>query len=115
MERFFYNELINFSSPSQYNSESPEANIIVGFDELCELKAVKNIKRLIISGGNAECADFSSLYMHSEIKALMLDYYETEAIGKWSIDLSNFCHLELLVSNSSMNYSNLYILFLNDT
>ena len=109
MERYFFNEKMEFLFPGQFielNNPSLEANIIVDLGEMEKLNTIQLIQRLIITGG-AENPDFSPLYNHSEIKAMMIDYYETEPISRWSIDVSNFPNLELLVSKSSHNYKNI--------
>ncbi len=110
MERFFFNENMVFLSPDQFiesHNLMLETNIIVELGELEKLNSIPFIHRLIILGGDANIADFSYLYKHSEIKALMIDYYETESVSNWSIDVSYFDRLELLVSNSSYNFQNI--------
>lgn len=111
-QRFFFNRVALFydiavDEVTSITSIDNDVNIIANIDNLQLLDQIKRIDRLIIESGNAKSASFDSLYKHSEIEELMLDYYETDYVGAWSVDLSHFPNLKILVSNSSLNYRNI--------
>ncbi len=109
-ERYLYNKAKIFLRPYEYlELEQPffPANIVAEFDEFHLLDKIPVIDSLILEGGDAENAAFDSLYKHTEIKSMEIDYYETEGYSLWTIDLSNFPSLQILVSRSSYNFANI--------
>ena len=110
MKRYLYNVEKDFLRPYEYlESERPvsPANIIAEFDELKLLDRIPAIDSLILEGGDAENAAFDSLYRHTEIKSLKIAYYETDGYSLWTIDLSFFSSLQILVSSTSYNFKNI--------
>lgn len=113
IERCFYNVFLPFYSPweiKEGNIKMEEVNVILGLDEMALLDGIERINYLIITGGMPEEEGLCSLYSHSEIKGLMLDYWETDCRGKWSIDLQYFKNLKILISDSSLNFYNFHCL-----
>ena len=109
MNRFFYNTEKEYIHPSEYHASSRHTtpiNIITEFDDLHLLDHIPAIDSLILEGGDAEHASFDSLYRHTEIRSLMLDYYEADDIDLWTIDVSRFPDLKILVSRSSYDFVN---------
>lgn len=107
-KEYFYNSEIEFYNLDDLkeigNINDQAINIIIGFNDLLKLDAVPAINYLILQSGSFEQHDLCHLYRHREIKGLYLDYYETEKISEYTIDIAEFPELEVLVSKSSWNY-----------
>ena len=80
-------------------------NVEIELSSLEYLSVFPVIRNLIITGGIPTTVGFETLYAHTELEQLVLDYEETDS-DEEGIDLSQFPNLKFVLSRSNLNIYN---------
>lgn len=112
LDRFIHNMQYSFLEIAVYDEDDvaelakfkSETNIIMDLNYLCYLPLFPHVERLILRPGMISHTALADLKMLKELKALTLDYVETESGTDYCVDISVFPKLEYLFSRSSCNF-----------
>lgn len=91
----------DIQSLSNYKNEK---NILISAEYLNYLPYFTKTERLIITSGEMPDNSYDILKTQQELRALKIDYDETDPSTLWCINISAFPKLEYLFSRSSYNF-----------
>lgn len=81
-----------------------EKNVTISMENIRYLTEFTNVEQLIITPGQAPDNVSEILATQEHLRALKLDYDETEPCTSWCVDISKLKRLEFLFSRSSLNF-----------
>ena len=81
--------------------------ISVSIEDLMYLSQFDNVRYLHVTSGEADSSRWNYVYALKDLKALVLDYEETDDFSEYSVDCSKLKSVEYIFSCSSLNIMNI--------